>query len=98
MHSPPPRAQPGQGEVRFATSGVTKVAGRACACEDFSFNIAVLKIKARATSASSASRPRASTVHEPNEMFTVRLSTRMQLLPDARGRVGTILKDDPPLP
>ncbi len=82
-------------EVKFATSGVTKVPGRACACEDFSFNIAVLKIKARATSGVISVKIAGDTVHEPNETFTVRLSTHLNCFPTRAVGVGTIVNDDP---
>ena len=82
-------------EVKFATSGLTKVRGRACACEDFSFNIAVLTIKARATSGVISIKIAGDTVHEPNETFTVRLSTHLNCFPTRAVGVGTIVNDDP---
>ena len=82
-------------EVKFATSGVIKgKPGRACACEDFSFNIAVLKIKARATSGVISVKIAGDTVQEPNETFTVRLSTHLNCFPTRAVGVGTIVNDD----
>ncbi len=68
--------------------------GRACACEDFSFNIAVLTIKARAISGVISVKITGDTVQEPNETFTVRLSTHLNCFPTRAVGVGTIVNDD----
>ena len=82
-------------EVKFATSGVIKgKPGRACACEDFVFNIAVLKIKARATSGVISVKIVGDTTPELNETFTVRLSTHLNCFPARAVGVGTIVNDD----
>lgn len=81
-------------QMKFATSGLTTVHGHACACEDFDFKISVLTIKPGKPTGVIRITILGDTTKEPNETFTVTLSTHLNVVPTDRVGVGTIVNDD----
>jgi hypothetical protein len=81
-------------QMKFGTSGLTTVHGRACACEDFDFKISVLKIAPGRSSGVIKIVILGDTAKEPTETLTVRLSTHLDCVPTDKVGIGTIVNDD----